>query len=88
MEITNSQKWSSGDDVIEIQLSDTEEHFAMRMVVNGNPSDWTFHRPPHGGGTEVTGQNKNGDTFAYYSEYWTGYFPVNTVVRLVPVTKV
>jgi len=47
IQITNSQTWRDGRNVITVETSNTERAFGMRMLVNGKSDHgWVFHNPP------------------------------------------
>jgi hypothetical protein len=88
VEVTSTETWRDGDNVITIDFSDTTNGFGMRMSVNGKSEHgFTWHHPPHGGGTELIEGDDEVGHYAWFSEYWSSYFPLNTVVRLTPIQK-
>jgi hypothetical protein len=88
VEITSTETWRDGKNVITIDFSNTVTGYGFRMSVNGKSEHgFTWHHPPHGGGTEVVEGNDKDDYYAYFGPYWEWNFPINTVVKLVKLTK-
>jgi hypothetical protein len=88
VEITRTETWRDGKNVITIDFSDTVNGFGFRMSLNGKSDHgWTWHRPPNGGGTERVEMADDGTFYAYFGPYWEWHFPIDTVVHLVPCKK-
>jgi hypothetical protein len=73
--VTRQQCWEFGATVILRQIHDEVDGYAERLVVDGDEGRWV-RQGPHG----LHEVHHKG--YAFFSEYWTGYFPVNVLVKL------
>jgi hypothetical protein len=82
--ITSSIAYRDGENVVRIDTSHTVDGFGIRMRVNDHSErEWVFHHPPHGP-SELVQQAEDGTYYAFFWPFWEGYFPIDTVVKLVP----
>jgi hypothetical protein len=86
--ITSTETYCDGANVITVDFSNTASGFGMRMSVNGQSDHgWTWHNPPRGGGTELVEGNDAEGYYAWFGPFWEWHFPIDTVVKLVKLTK-
>lgn len=61
-------------DHIVLEVSDSVKEFSCRLVVNGVPSRWH--------GTKANEAVSHDGRYAWFWDYWDGYFPTNVLVEL------
>lgn len=73
--ITERRTWTVREDTVVLEISDSLMGYSWRLNVNGQKGEWRGQKS-----NEVTSADGR---YAVFSEYWSGYFPNNTLVELV-----
>ena len=60
---TDTTHYEYGHTQITVEVCNTTEHFAWRMIVDGKPSEWT---------TDYGGRILNHEGFGLVTAYWDG----------------
>lgn len=78
VKITSERLYGFVEDEVKIQVSDTKNGFALRLIINDKKSNWESDYAS----ILTLVSPKSGIMYGYATQYWTGIFPTETVIQI------